>query len=289
MIEQEFSKEELELEEWKDLGEVEGFEDYKGLYAISSLGRIKSLEKTVITKQGAVLNYPERIMSVNFTTRGYVQVSLCKNNKKHSYRIHQIVGRAFVPNPNNLLEINHKDENKTNNRISNLEWCDRSYNINYGTANKRRARPGETNGNWKGGISGKYIRKENSIRRGIKKRVLCLETKEVFNSMDEAKEYYGCNNISQACKDKWRVSGGYHWRIIEEGQDIEDFYKPIIKIRDCKRFMKTCSCCGELKIITKYNKSKTGKDGHEGQCQKCKWEKAKARKLKRRGGKNETR
>lgn len=62
---------------------------------------------------------------------GYLKVNLYKNGKMKCCRVHRLVANAFLPNPENLPQINHKDEDKTNNNVSNLEWCDRAYNINY--------------------------------------------------------------------------------------------------------------------------------------------------------------
>lgn len=71
---------------------------------------------------------------------GYAIIELMKGGKSITYRVHRLVAMAFVPNPNNLPHINHKDENKLNNNPNNLEWCDNSYNNNYGTRNKRIAK-----------------------------------------------------------------------------------------------------------------------------------------------------
>ena len=66
------------------------------------------------------------------TKGGYLRLPLTINNKAKSYLVHRLVALAFIPNPNNYPEVNHKNEDKTDNRVENLEWCDRSYNINYG-------------------------------------------------------------------------------------------------------------------------------------------------------------
>lgn len=109
-------------EEWK---EIKGFEN---LYAVSNLGRIKSLYRKRIT--GGVLR--ERILHPGINRHGYCSVSLCKDGVIRQYKIHRLVAMAFIPNPQNYPIINHKNEIKTDNRVENLEWCDSSYNINYG-------------------------------------------------------------------------------------------------------------------------------------------------------------
>lgn len=113
-------------EEWKDI------KGYEGLYKISNLGRVKSLPKH------AGRSYrKERILKNSIDKDGYIKVTLCKNNKTSFLSIHRLLAIAFIPNPNNFPQINHKDENKQNNNLNNLEWCTCKYNINYGTRTKR--------------------------------------------------------------------------------------------------------------------------------------------------------
>ena len=81
---------------------------------------------------------------------GYLKVNLCYNGKDKIIRVHRLVTEAFIPNPDNLPEVNHKDEDKTNNRVENLEWCDRSYNINYGTRKDKVRDTKIKNGCWTG-------------------------------------------------------------------------------------------------------------------------------------------
>ena len=101
-------------------------EEYEGLYQISNLGRVKSL------KYGK-----ERILKPAKDKKGYLYVCLYKQGKMKIYRVHRLVAQAFIPNPNNLPQVNHKDEDKTNNASSNLEFCDAKYNNNYGNHNKK--------------------------------------------------------------------------------------------------------------------------------------------------------
>lgn len=120
---------------WKDV------KDYEGYYQVSNLGRVRSLTRDyeVTTKLG----YKKRIYSKGRIripqkyTNGYLFVSLSKNNKIKQIMIHRLVAIAFLPNPEGLPEVNHKDECITNNTVDNLEWCTSKYNANYGTRNKR--------------------------------------------------------------------------------------------------------------------------------------------------------
>lgn len=118
------------MEEWRDI------EGYEGLYQVSNEGRVKSLDKYVDNRWGTKQFVKGKVLT-NVKTQGYWYVGLNKNGKYKRHRIHRLVAEAFIPNPNNLLEVNHKDENPDNNTVENLEWCDHSYNINYGTRNKR--------------------------------------------------------------------------------------------------------------------------------------------------------
>ena len=112
---------------WKDI------KGYEGLYQISNLGRVKSFPRAgTRTKK-------ERILKTRFSYNGYERISLSKEDIDKAYFIHRLVAQAFISNPYNYKEINHKDENSRNNKVSNLEWCDRSYNINYKNRNKKVA------------------------------------------------------------------------------------------------------------------------------------------------------
>lgn len=108
------------IEQWKP---VEG---YEGIYAVSDLGRVKSL------KYGK-----ERIMKPKKQRNGYLVVNLYRNGQRKMLKVHRLVAEAFIPNPEGLPEINHIDEDKTNNCASNIEWASRSYNINYGSRTKK--------------------------------------------------------------------------------------------------------------------------------------------------------
>lgn len=119
-------------EVWKDIPE------YEGLYQASNYGRVKSIERVVLDGRGRELKRKSVILSSAINTAGYKTVVLYKDFKKHSIRVHQLIARTFIPNPDNLSCINHKDENKLNNHVDNLEWCSYSYNTIYNNAMRRR-------------------------------------------------------------------------------------------------------------------------------------------------------
>lgn len=122
-------------EVWKD---VVG---YEGLYQVSSLGNIKILGKQVVDcgKGGTVRKryFKSRLMRLQVNAQGYYTVSLTKDRRQHNKLVSRLVAEAFIPNPNNLPCVNHKDENPKNNSVSNLEWCTRAYNNSYGTICQR--------------------------------------------------------------------------------------------------------------------------------------------------------
>ena len=120
----------MNKEIWKDI------KGYEGLYQVSNFGRVKSLTKYHKTKKGYFSK--ERILKLIRNERGYLLVGLCKNWKKQKVFVHRLVAETFIPNPNNLPQVNHINEfEKDNNSIDNLEWCTCKYNCNYGTRNKR--------------------------------------------------------------------------------------------------------------------------------------------------------
>ena len=159
-----------ENEVWKD---VVG---YEGLYKVSNKGNVYSVGRR--DSRGSKIG--GRILKPSPNTGGYLLVDLCKNGIRESKRVHRLVAQAFIPNYNKYLEINHKDENKTNNNVSNLEWCTREHNINHGT------------------------RTERAIQAQSKKvRAVNVESGEVltFSSTNEAgRKGYDQSNVSLACR-----------------------------------------------------------------------------------------
>ena len=120
------------IEIWKDI------EGYEGIYQVSNLGNVKVLDRYVNSsiKNNKIVKRQGKILK-QYIKKGYLQVTLTLNNKRKYYNVHRLVANAFIPNPDKLPQVNHKNENKYDNRVENLEWCTAKYNCNYGTRNSK--------------------------------------------------------------------------------------------------------------------------------------------------------
>lgn len=154
---------------WKDIyytdsitGEIV---DYMGLYQVSNLGRVKSLERVVErTRNGKTfyLTVPGRILAIK-NNGVYPTVCLWKNNKDKYLLLHRIVASMFIPNPHGYEIVNHKDCNPLNSVYTNLEWCDVSYNVTYNGASRKRAEKMRREV-LQYSLDGKFIKKWNSYK-----------------------------------------------------------------------------------------------------------------------------
>jgi hypothetical protein len=172
-----------EPEKWVDIV------GYEGLYSISNLGRIASHHRDEC-----------RILHpTTHRTNRYSYVNLCRNGIAKLFRVHVLVAKHFLPNPNSLLEVNHKDEDKSNNRVDNLEWCSRQYNINYGTGRERQrvkmCKPVV-----------QYSKTGTHIRS--------------YDSISQASQIVGSSvsTIVNCCKQRKPSAGGFVWRYLTEVQ-----------------------------------------------------------------------
>ena len=184
---------------WKDV------KDFEGIYQISNLGNFKSVDRINIHKDrwGNSIKYkikgkPKRY---SLNNKGYCVIQLYKNGKTKHYLLYRLVAEAFIPNPNNLPEVNHKDENKLNNCIDNLHWCTRIYNNTYGIQSKEGRRK----------TSKFRMKKVNQYN--LKGELLMT-----FDGIRVAEEKTGINNrnICGCCKGKTKTAGGYVWRYADD-------------------------------------------------------------------------
>ena len=155
---------------------IEGFEKYE----VSNLGKVRNI------KSGRILKpFPNR--------DGYLGHSLCENNKRKHLYLHRIIATAFIDNPGKKPQVNHIDENKLNNDLSNLEWCTAKENLIHGTRTKRAAEK----------------RFKKVIQLDLNDNVL-----NEFESMGQAERETGVpsGNISRCCNGERKSAGGYKWR-----------------------------------------------------------------------------
>ena len=122
------------MEEWKIIEVPE----FQGNYEVSSLGRIRTIPHECVDKLGRKRWVTECIKATRLNPKGYKMINVRYNGKHYTFRVHRIVAQTFIPNPDNLPEVNHKDENKQNNSVENLEWCTHQYNSAYGTRGIRQ-------------------------------------------------------------------------------------------------------------------------------------------------------
>ena len=171
---------------WKDI------EGYEGKYEISNFGRIKSYAQK---KNGKITEgYTDK--------KGYKTIFLY-DKPQHGkwHKIHRLVASAFIDNPDNLPQVNHKDENKENNYDSNLEWCTCYYNNNYGTKKERLSRVYNKN-----------------LHQATVKSVIQFDKNmniiNIFKSIREAERKTKINNgnISECCQGNRKTAGGYIWK-----------------------------------------------------------------------------
>ena len=192
----------MDTEEWRTVViDGEEWSDYE----VSSHGRVRSLN---YRHTGQVKELKQRNNG-----HGYLFINLCKNGKYKMCYVHRVVATMFIPNPYNKPTVNHIDEDKTNNHVSNLEWADMKEQVNYGTRTERSA-------------------------KAHGKRVLCVETNTIYDSIAQASRETGLShgNICQCCKGQiYKTVGGFHWKYVDDTEDITEesenliyyYYKPL--------------------------------------------------------------
>ena len=167
---------------WKDI------KDYEGLYQVSNLGRVKRITTGRVLKPLKHAN-------------GYLMVKLSKNSIVYTKTVHRLVAEAFIPNPEHKSEINHIDENKTNNTVSNLEWMTRKENINHGTRTERMS-------------------KTQSIPI-IATNIKTGESKEFYGARECARQLgLTHGNITSVLKGRYKQTGGYIFKYKEESNEL---------------------------------------------------------------------
>lgn len=185
---------------WKDI------KGYEGLYQISNFGNVKSLDRYIINKNGDKQYFPGKYLTQGVSDN-YLKVTLSKSNKQRTFRVHILVARTFIPNPENKPEVNHMDGDKSNNRVDNLEWNTRSENELHAYKNGL-AKPSDKQ---KQAVA-KYA-KENYSKKVIQYSLNGEFIKE-WNSMHDVWRELGIrpSYICRCCKGLRNQTYGYVWK-----------------------------------------------------------------------------
>ena len=154
---------------------------YEGLYQVSNLGRVKSLNYGRTGK--------EKLLQPKLNNRNYWMIQLSKNGVSKKYLLHRLVAQTFLPNPNNLPVVNHIDENKNNNYASNLEWCTQQYNVTYNNGHRRNCK---VVGSYK---NGKLIK--------------------IYNALSDVEQFgYRIGHVWKCCQGKKPQYKGFQWKYL---------------------------------------------------------------------------
>lgn len=195
-------------EEWKDIIiEKKGIiYDYTGMYQVSNKGNVRNYKTNRVFK-------PHTIKG------GYLRVDFGRNGKHERFLVHRLVANAFVENnnPEEYNEVNHINEDKQDNRAENLEWCTRKYNVNYGNRNEK------TSEKLKGRIFSEESKKKMRDNASNKRKVVCVNTHNVFECLIDAREWANLKNssgITKCCKGERNFAGKHP----ETGEKLKWMY-----------------------------------------------------------------
>lgn len=191
------------MEIWKDI------KNFEKLYQVSNYGNVRSLDTTINCKGAKGIDTHLRKGRILKQTKGstkYYNVNLSKNGKIKLKRVHRLVAEAFISNPNNYPCINHKDGNKLNNNVENLEWCSYSYN------NKEAYRIGLKQNKYKG----KFGKNAQFSKPLLQYSVDGVFIKEWENAEQVKRELGFCaENIRNVCNGRRKKANGYIWKYKE--------------------------------------------------------------------------
>lgn len=202
----EYPKKKLKREIWKP---VKG---YEGFYEVSSNGRVRSLDRTVIVhKSGKVYRSIRKgRMLKQWRAVGYYHVTLSKDKKIYAPFVHKLVAEAFLENPNGYHTVNHKDENKLNNSYDNLEWCTQVYNRNYGNAESKRLES--------------FMKSNGTHNTYMKSVVQCDKSGKVVKIYkpitDVEKSGFNYTCVINCCKGKRKSHKGFIWKYEDDMQPL---------------------------------------------------------------------
>jgi len=218
-------------------GEVWQSTSHKHLLA-SNYGRLKrEAHQTTVVRRGKrthVVKYDERIYIQRKDKCGYLSICLTEDGMRKKLLVHRLISEAFIPNPKNLKYVNHKDENKANNVVDNLEWCTFEYNLNYGTCQKRHAES----------LRNVLRPKLRTIRQYTSNGML-VATYKGKTEIEQAGFVY--TTVTRSCRHKYSSSQGYVWRY------NDDPFSPIIHNYNIDCCKKTVLCYDkDMNLVAEY-------------------------------------
>ena len=199
-----------ELEIWKP---IPNYEEYE----VSTFGRVKRLAYDKPVCGGSFQHCNERILSPQLRKNGYQTVMLSKKGVIKSFLIHRLVAITFIPNPDNLQQVNHKDENPSNNCVNNLELCDQKYNSNYGTSKSRIA------SKLKNGLLSKPVQQYSTDGIFVREYTSAMEASRKLGL--NASGIISCCN----CHPKYKTCGNYQWKYSNSDKEIVDIRTCIVQ------------------------------------------------------------
>lgn len=170
------------MEDWK---EITGYEGY---FEVSDLGNFRSKDRIIKYKQNGTRNYPGKPLKTETIVEGYQRIVLMKDGIKKRFMCHRIVAQEFIPNPNNKPFVNHIDGNPANNKVENLEWCTQEENEQHSVNTLDKTMRGKT----------------------YPKKVKCIETNVVYNSMNQCIIALGNNACIEGLNKAIRANRQYH-------------------------------------------------------------------------------
>ena len=172
----------MDSEFWKTIAE------YSGYYEVSNYGRIRRLPTIIRYKNNSTRNYPGKIIKQERTADGYLRVVLCKENIKTRFMVHRIVAKTFVLNPLNKPYINHKNSDRSDNRVENLEWCTQEENEQHAIDKLGKTMVGKT----------------------YPHPVYCVETDTFYKSMNECVKHLGNKACVEGINKAIKANRKYH-------------------------------------------------------------------------------
>lgn len=235
---------------WKDI------DGYEGIYQVSNMGQVKSLDRMVTNIDGVTYMVRGRILRQANDDKGYKRVTLSKNCITKNYQVHRLVAIAFIPNPNNYPVVNHLDETPQNNRVDNLEFCTQEHNLKYGTCRERtnltlrQKRPfGKHVEQWS--LDGVFIKEYPSLA-------------EASRAMTGKKDS-GIYSIRQCCSHApyYYSAFGYQWRLT----DSNDVISPMQGTKECGR----CDSCSNCELHIKCPVVLAIRRDHSHYCKNNRW------------------